>query len=75
MEDFSAAMERMINQAQGSACLTEGTTYAKAMSQEGSPCGGEGVDRAERGWLGPREGLTLGSPGMFLRGVRLGACK
>lgn len=75
MEDFSAAIDRMINQAQGRACLTEGTTYAKAMSQEGSPCGGEGVDRADGGWLGPGEGLTLGSPGMFLRRVRFGACK
>ena len=31
MEDFSAAIERMINQARGRACLTEGTAYAKAM--------------------------------------------
>lgn len=63
MEDFSAAIERMINQAQGRACLTEGTAYAKAMSQEGPPCGGEGVDRQrEVGWVLGR-GLLWGVQG------------
>lgn len=59
----------------GRAFLAEGTARAEVVSQEGAH-GGEGEDRADRGWLGlvgPGVGESPREPWDALRRVRLGA--